>query len=101
MKDYSEIVRRSIRKDFAHANFNAREPKTQKKTHRVLELGKPSGYYQFRKYIVGKLVRIIGPGSICGTWVEFVHDADRDALNKAGGWTDKRQYLLDCVKFDE
>lgn len=108
MKDYNELVRRSIRKDFAKANFkrNGRAPKTPhpKNTRRVVALNDASAYKQFRRLIVGRLVRIIESGFNCngGYWVEFVRDADRDALNAAAGWSkDKRRFLLDGVKFDE
>lgn len=103
MKDYNDLVRRSIKQDFANANYkrNTRAPKVHKRTKRVKELTEQSGYYKFRKLIVGKLVKIVGPGIVCGVWVEFVHDADRDALNRAGGWTDKRRFLLDGARFDE
>lgn len=103
MKDYSELVRKSIKKDFAKANFkrNARTPKTRKpKTKRVLELFETSEYYRFRKLIVGRLVRVIEQGVIGGYWVEFVNKTDQDELNRAAGWTDKRLFLLDGVKFD-
>ena len=106
MKDYNELVRRSIRKDFDKANFvrNGRAPKTPhpKRTKRVVDLNDASAYKQFRRLIVGRLVRIIEPGYNGGFWVELVRDADRDALNAAAGWTnDKRRYLLDGVKFDD
>ena len=106
MKDYNELVRRSIRKDFAKANFkrNGRVPKTPhpKHTRRVVDLDETSGYARFRRYIVGRLVRIIESGHNGGYWVEFVRDADRDALNAAAGWSkDKRRFLLDGVKFDD
>ena len=103
MKDYSELVRRSIKKDFAKANFkrNARNPKPKKpKTKRVLELFETGEYYKFRKLIIGRLVRVIEQGTIGGYWVEFVNDSDRDALNEAAGWKDKKRFLLDGVKFD-
>ena len=106
MKDYNELVRRSIRKDFAKANFkrNGRAPKTPhpKHTRRVLDLNETSGYAKFRRLIVGRLVRIVEHGCNNGFWVEFVRDADRDALNAAAGWSkDKRRFLLDGVKFDD
>lgn len=105
MKDYGELVRRSIRKDFAKANFkrNGRAPKTPhpKNTRRVIELNENSTYRNYRRYIVGKLVRIIAPEIHNGYWVEFVRDADRDALNAAAGWTGKQRFLLDGVKFDD
>ena len=105
MKDYYDLVRRSIRKDFAKANFkrNGRAPKTPhpKNTRRVIQVTETSVYYEFRKLIVGKLVRIIKPGLYGGYWVEFVRDSDRVALNKAAGWQEKRQYLFNGIKFDE
>lgn len=106
MKDYNELVRRSIRKDFAKANFkrNGRAPKTPhpKHTRRVVELNETSGYARFRSYIVGRLVRIVESGYNGGYWVEFVRDADRYALNAAAGWSnDKRRFLLDGVRFDD
>lgn len=103
MKDYSEIVRRSIKRDFFKANFkrNARNPKTRKpKIKRVIELFEGSEYYRYRKLIVGRLVRVIEQGIIGGYWVEFVNDSERDALNNAAGWKDKKRFLLDGVKFD-
>lgn len=106
MKDYNELIRRSIRKDFAKANFkrNCRAPKVPhpKNTRRVVELNEKSGYRQFRNLIVGRLVRIVEQARNNGYWVEFVRDADRDALNAAAGWSnDKRRFLLDGVKFDD
>lgn len=105
MKDYNDIVRKSIRKDFAKSNFkrNGRAPRVPhpKNTRRVRELTEVSGYYEYRKLIIGKLVRILKAGILEGFWVEFVRDADRDALNKAAGWKDKREFLLNGVKFDD
>lgn len=105
MKDYNELVRRSIRRDFAKANFkrNARVPKTPhpKNTKRVLSVNEQCEYYRFRKYFVGRLVRIV-ENAISGVWVEFVRDADRESLNAAAGWYgNKRKYLLQGAKFDD
>lgn len=105
MKDYNDLVRRSIRKDFAKANFkrNGRVPKTPhpKNTKRVLAINEQCEYYRFRKYFVGRLVRIVD-NAISGVWVEFVRDADRESLNAAAGWSgNKRKYLLQGVKFDD
>lgn len=104
MKDYNELVRRSIRKDFAKANFkrNGRVPKTPhpKNTRRVVDLNETSAYAKYRRYIVGRLVRICNYVFGYGYWVQFVHDSDRVALNRAAGWSnDKREYLLDGAKF--
>lgn len=104
MKDLNEQIRRSIRKDFAKANFKRnRERKTphKKDTKRVIYLNERSMYFRYRRFILGKLVRLFERGTDGYVWVEFVHDADREALNRAAGWTDKRRYLLDGAKFDE
>lgn len=104
-QDWNELVRRSIRKDFAKANYkrNTRAPKTPhpKNTKRVLAINEQCEYYRFRKYFVGRLVRIVEQ-AISGVWVEFVREGDRENLNNAAGWTDyKRRYLLQGAKFDD
>ena len=104
MKDYHELVRRSIRKDFAKANFarNGRAPKVPHplNTKRIVSIGEKSTYFEFRRYIVGRLVRLVN-NTGGGGWYEFVNDADRVALNAAAGWSNnKRQYFFDAVKFD-
>ena len=107
MKDYNDLVRRSIRKDFAKANFkrNGRVPKTPhpKNIRRVVDLNETSVYAKYRRYVVGRLVRICSNYIFgYGYWVEFVHDSDRQALNNAAGWSNnKREYLLDGAKFDD
>lgn len=105
MKDYNELVRRSIRRDFAKANYkrNGRVPKTPhpKNTKRILAINEQCEYYRFRKYFVGRLVRIVDD-AISGVWVEFIRDADRECLNAAAGWSgNKRKYLLQGAKFDD
>ena len=106
MKDYNELVRRSIRKDFAKANFkrngSAPKPPHPKNTKRVLTINEQCEYYRFRKYFVGRLVRIVEDYGPRGIWVEFVREGDRENLNNAAGWTDyKRRYLLHRAKFDD
>lgn len=103
MSNWGELVRRSIRKDFAKAHFKRnREVKTPhpKDTRRVLEVGEKSSYLRFRRLIVGRLVRLVEQGST-GYWVEFVNEVDRNRLNTAAGWSqNKTRYLFDNVKFD-
>ena len=104
-QDWNELVRRSIRKDFATANFkrNGRVPRTPhpKNTKRILALNEQCEYYKFRKYFVGRLVRIIDQ-AFSGVWVEFVKEGDREHLNNVAGWTNnKRRYLLQGAKFDD
>ena len=105
-QDFNDLVRRSIRKDFAKANFkrNGRVPKTPhpKDTKRVLSISEKCEYYKYRKFFNGKIVRIVEPGGINGVWVEFVRDADRVNLNNAAGWSNnKKTYLLHGAKFDD
>ena len=104
-QDWNEVVRTSIRKDFAKANFKrqGKAPKTPHpiKTKRVLAINERCEYYKFKKHIVGRLVRII-ENAKSGVWVEFVNDEDRKNLNNAAGWSDKKcLYLLTSPKFDD
>ena len=104
MKDYEELVRRSIRKDFARANFkrNGRAPKVPhpKDVKRIMALNVNCEYYRFRRFFVGHLVRLVG-NAPCGTWVEFVRDADRERFNAAAGYGMKAKYLLYHAIFDD
>ena len=63
MKDYTETVRRSMRKDFTNATFKrlAKAPKTPhpKDTKRVLELNPDCQYYKFRRFFEKRLVRLL------------------------------------------
>lgn len=105
--DWNDLVRKSMRKDFAKANFkhNGRTPRTPhpKNTKRVMAIHERCEYYRFRKYFIGKLVRRIGiPKDNGATWVEFVNENDRAQLNHAAGWSrEKRMYLLYNAKFDD
>lgn len=102
--NFEDISRRSIKRDFAHANYkraaHVQKPLREKNVRRVAGISETSLYYRFRRHIVGRLVRIIEalPG---GVWVEFVHAGDRENLNAVAGWTDKRKYMLDGVKFSD
>ena len=105
MKDYTETIRRSVKRDFAKANFKrlGQSPKTPRPKHirRVVGMTDTSGYAKFRRLVVGKLVRILGRWDGGGWFVQFVRDEDRRALNRAAGWSnDKSVYLLDGVKLD-
>lgn len=106
--DYGAISRRSIQNDFKRVQStrkgrNARKSKNPPEINaerRVLFVGENSSYYKLRSFIVGKLVRLVQKSSVGGWVCEFVHDDDRKAINHAAGWSDnKKQYLLDCVKF--
>ena len=108
ISDYGAISRRSIQNDFKYMQRHTEREKrpqieTQPETNaerRVLFVGENSGYYKYRSYIVGKLVRLVQKTSFGGWFCEFVYEDDRKAINHAAGWSDdKKQYLLDCVKF--
>lgn len=106
MKDYLEISRNSIREDFRKANFqrNGRAPKKPHpaNTKRIVFVDDRSDYAKFRRELLGKLVRLKSAAPGFGIWVNFVHDKDRLALNRAAGWSDnKTDFLLDNVKFDD
>lgn len=100
MKDYLNQSKDSIRRDFAKIRCVGRERKQHSQNiRRVLEVLEGSSYRPYRKYIKGKLVRIIEP-ALSGNWVEFIHKEDSQALNKAAGWSAKEKYLFDLVRFD-
>ena len=110
--DFAEVSRRSIRKDFQNASFRTQgrqprprpqAPSAEQETNvkRVLALSDTSGYAKYKRFFVGKLVRILRPCNSGGYWVEFVRESDRKYLNANAGWDDKREYLLDGAKFDK
>lgn len=105
MARFDELVRRSIQKDFARANFKRMGIK-MKKPHpknvkRVIEVNKNCDYFPYRKFILGKLVRVLEEQNN-SVLIEFVNNKDREILNNAAGWSDmKRSYLLNRVKFDD
>lgn len=99
--DYAEVSRRSIKRDFQ--TITTRAAVVQHKdsdVKRVLSISEYSAYAKYKRYIVGKLVRIVDKGEY-GNWVRFVNESDAKALNCIAGWSDaKRDYLLDGAKFD-
>lgn len=100
-RNYNALVRLSIGRDFRNANFRKKEVQ-ESHIRRVSELNAASSYAPYKKLVIGKLVRILSSGTYGGMWVEFVYEDDRQALNKAAGWSDeKKKYLLDGVKFKE
>lgn len=103
--DFLTDSRRSIQKDFQRYTRKEKAPEIEdlpkiNAERRIIFVGEKSEYFRFRSYIVGKKVRLIRESSVGGWVCEFVHDDDRKALNRAGGWSDnKKQYLFDCIKF--
>lgn len=110
--DFAEVSRRSIRKDFQNASFRKQgrqprprpqAPSAEQETNvkRVLALSETSTYAKYKRFFVGKLVRILRPAFSGGYYVEFVREGDRKYLNANARWDDKREYLLDGAKFDK
>lgn len=106
--DYGMVSRLSIQRDFRDASFRRRnqiqqpdtEPKQGNNIKRVLSISDKSNYAKYKRFFVGKLVRILRPAPSGGYYVEFVRDNDRVFLNANAEWHDKREYLLDGAKFD-
>ena len=106
MGNFEDMVRRSMRKDFANANFKRLghevKPPHPINTRRIEKVLERSDYFKYRRFLTGKLIRVISETATGGRWVEFVNDSDRQALNTAAGWSDnKKQYLLYAVTFKD
>lgn len=109
LPDFRAISRRSIKGDFMPARdklSGTRDREADNLTlkpgavRRVASVGEDSSYYKLRPHIAGKLVRLVRQSSVGGWVCEFVREENRQAINRAAGWSDaKTQYLLDCVKF--
>lgn len=101
--NYAEVSRRSIARDFKTPSYR-QEPRPQTKTEgqvrRVLAIAETSVYAYYKRFFIGKLVRILRPASSGGYYVEFVKEQDAKMLNANAGWTTKREYLLDGAKYD-
>lgn len=110
--DFAEVSRRSIRKDFQNAsiriqgreprpNPEEQRPKRESNVKRIISMDGVCDYKQYRRFFIGKLVRIIASAQSGGKWVSFVHEQDKNALNSAAGWSENKcQYLLYGVKYD-
>lgn len=103
--DFLTDSRRSIQRDFQRYRRKEKAPEIEdlpkiSAERRIVFVGEKSEYFRYRSFLLGKKVRLIRESSVGGGWIcEFIHDDDRKALNMAGGWSDKKQYLFDCVKF--
>lgn len=105
MGHFEDMVRKSMRRDFANANFKklGQQVKTPHplNTKRITGIREQCDYFKYSRYLLNKLVRILEETNTGGKWVEFVNDNDRKALNNAAGWSDsKNRYLLYAVIFD-
>lgn len=106
--DFWADSRRSISKDWKRYGRREKVPQIENSPQigmemRVAFVGERSDYYRHRSCVLGKKVRLVCKSDIMDGWIcEFVHDDDRKALNKAGGWSDnKRQYLFNYIKFKQ
>ena len=117
--DFEAISRRSVQRDFYPERIyldKRKTPETQKKpqitinaeprdnaVYRIASINPVCEYIKFARYFCNKLVRLVerkGTGDSTTGWYEFVHDADRQALNQAAGWSDnKNRYFLERPKF--
>ena len=108
-RDYGELARRSVKKDFemfqcpGNDDVKKEEKEVRINTEkRIISISDVSSYHAYSRFIVGKLVRVkekapIGSNSY---YCEFVHEEDQKALNMAAGWSDKKKlYLFDGIKF--
>lgn len=103
---FADTIHASVQRDFQRPNYTQSKKQETEETpqvgavRRITFVTQTSAYYQYKGYLIGKAVRIINPGLVCGWECQFVYDADRVALNNAAGWSDaKNTYLLDGVKF--
>ena len=106
--DFSAISRRSVRRDFEMTPTYRSEAKRREiedlpeinSVRKIVFVGERSSYFQYRRLLLGREVRLVEQAMTGGWLCEFINDDDRLALNKAAGWSDmKHEYLLDCVKF--
>lgn len=108
--NYGELARKSVKRDLFR--FNRSDNKDHKpeintepefnSERRIIFMSNTSAYYQYARFIVGRLVRVKEKASIGSSsyYCEFVHENDRMALNNAANWSDrKREYLFDGIKF--
>lgn len=97
------IIKKTIREDFK--NFKkpneVNEPPQQGSKRRIAGISERSDYYKFQKFFIGKLMIVKDQSSIgFNSFVcSFVHDEDRIRVNKAMGYSEKSEYLLEGVKF--
>lgn len=89
-QDIEGAVRSSVKGDFPPREIRAGQ------YVRVQSVG--GLYYPFRAYFKGKLMKI-ERSAITGWICSFVNDADRQAANKAAGYSsEKRTYLIENLK---
>lgn len=95
------IIKAGNKKDFSNLKKEVDELPSDGAQRRINTISETSSYYKYRYLIVGKLVRIKRDSDIgFNTFLcEFVFDDDRKALNNAAGWTEKKEYLFDGIKF--
>lgn len=100
---FGRISKNSIKKDFKDSGIKKEINELPKEgsERRILSISERSDYYKKKYLIVGKLVKIIDQSSIgFNSFIcSFVFDEDRKALNNALGYTDKKEYLFEGIKF--
>lgn len=100
---FGNISRNSIKKDFKDSlsKKEVNEPPAEGSARRIISISERSDYYKKRYLIVGKMVKIVDQSSIgFNSFIcSFVFEEDRKALNDALGYTDKKEYLFEGIKF--
>lgn len=100
---FGNISKKSIKKDFEGSGIKKQINEVPKvgSEKRIISISERSDYYRYKHLINGKLVRIVDQSSIgFNSFIcSFVFDEDRIKLNKSLGYTDKKEYLLEGIKF--
>jgi hypothetical protein len=100
---FGNISKNSIKKDFKDSGVKKEinEVPQDGAERRVLSISERSDYYKKRHLIIGKLIKIVDHSSIgFNSFVcSFVFEEDRKLLNNALGYTDKKEYLFEGIKF--
>lgn len=100
-KEYASILARQGRFDsemMRSIREGEKAPLIKKKPEitqafRVLEVSKDCHYYEYWKYLVGKVMTRTEEGEL--TFYSFVDIEDQHALNRAANWSkDKNKYAL-------
>lgn len=95
-RNFEQQIRDSVKRDFDSAFYKKiRERGNKTNQAEIISIPDDSLYFKYRRFLVGKLIRILREG-MSGQWIEFVNEEDAIALNKAAGWTNKREYLLNA-----
>lgn len=101
--DFAAVSRRSVLQDFRQQRAAERRPDvpTVGNVRKIIFVNPNSCYFPWKSLLLGRLVRLIAPAeTVGGWWCAFMQEDDRQALNDAANWSDRKTtYLFDGVKF--